>query len=400
MKKHSALLFFFIFLTVIVPSATTVAETNIYGETGVALGYMSNSNLITVETEKETNLTADLWGTLYFSAMDHHLNHCLLALNLEGNLAASLAEEDDPVSIGVDQFYLQIPLFQDAFLYCGKKQKEKGISRFFNVSNRISPKYLVNYEVTRTAPGLVELDFIHSPALSHSYILYFPETNRWEETNIAAFMDFSGQRWTADVFCYLEKLSAPLAGFSLSYQHKAWQYYVETIWKRKADQYILRQNGVEELGLRKMDDPLAAVFGLKLTQENWCFTMEFLHRREGYNSEEQRTFIDYIKTDAGREVGFVNHDLLRNYLGISFSIDSILDSRFSAETKAICSFQPDTFCFHQYVSWQMLTQITYEITQNSLLSFFIEHAAGGKYGEFNNVYPFGQLFALIVQYYF
>lgn len=400
MKKFLVRLAVFLLFTAVFPLTTTGAGIDIYGELGIILAYMDKADSFTPEPGEVSNLGTNLQGNLYFSSIDKDLFHYLLALDLEGSLTGPAK-----VSVGVDQFYIQMPLSQRSFLYGGKKRKEKGISHFFNVANRISPQYLSDYEYERSAPGFIEAAFIHSHVLSHSYMLYFQDANRWEEVSAAAFVDLCLRRLTLDGFFYLEKLSDPMAGFSLSYQKGVFQYYMEALWKREAEQMIIAENspaGPGELALRDQKNPVSAIFGIKTIRDDWSFVLEFLHRQEGCNYEEQKTFIEYIKNSGqtGSSNNHLPHNLLRNYLGVSFSMNSIKDSRLSAESVAIFSFQPDVTRFRDYASWQVLTQIGYEITQNSVLSFHIQTIEGGKYGEFNNLIPQKKSYALMLKHYF
>src|SRR5690554_6776198 len=92
------------------------AGMDIYGDFFTGLNYVRENEEF-LEPSPDGNLGAYLGGNLYFSHKDWQLYQFLLDLRLEGNMA----DRNVPVNLGINQLFLQVPLSDYSFLYCGKK---------------------------------------------------------------------------------------------------------------------------------------------------------------------------------------------------------------------------------------------------------------------------------------
>jgi|LFRM01.1.fsa_nt_gb hypothetical protein len=377
------------------------AGMDIYGDFSTIMQY-SGENKEYLGQAQKGDLGAYLDGNLYFSQIDADFYQYMLALGFEGNLA----DRNAPVAFTVKQLFLQLPLSDYAYLYCGKKSKETGASWFFNVSNRISPKFLSGFDYERTAPGFIEASFIHSGKLAYGGLLYFRDAENWDQVNTAVYTDYNHGNFNADLCLYFEELPDPSMhiGSNLSYQYGIYQFYIESIWKEKAEQYVVvgdTGNPLVDFAARDGKSAFATVFGVSLTKEHWGLVLEYLWRQEGYNQKEQRVFIDYLKKHG--PVGLIHYSrcaLLQNYLAVHWYRKSFIHPSLALGVSSILSFQPGEEEFSQYAAGELTGSISYMLSQNCELALYSRCLTGGMYGEFSNLSPEQSLVALVLTYQF
>ena len=382
-------------------SAQPAAGMDIYGDFFTSLNY-GGENKGYLGPSPAGNLGTYLGGNLYFSHMDRQFYQYVLDLRLEGSLADA-GEQIAPVNLRINQLFLQAPLSSYSFLYCGKKIKETGVSRFFNISNRISPKFLAGFDYQRNAPGFVEVNFIRSHQLANGFILYFRGAKDWDKVSAAAYTDFSQGNFNADGYFYYEELEDPFIGVNLSYQRGVCQFYLESIWKNRAEQFVPvgdTGNPAVDFVVRDRNSLFAVVLGASLTKDDWNFSLEYLHRQEGYDRREQKDFIDYLKAYGPEGVCYTRCALLQNYLAVSWSRGSFLHPDLTVGLSGIFSFQPVREEFSQYVSWELSGSVRYMLAQNCGITLHGRYTGGGEYGEFNNLSPEQYSVALVLSYQF
>jgi hypothetical protein len=317
---------------------------------------------------------------------------------MDGELTNRVAEEPliAPVSLSVNQCFLQVPFSGRSFLYGGKKMKETGVSQFFNISNRISPKFLSGFNYERNAPGFIEANFIYSDQLTQGLLLYFREAKNWDQISAAVYTEYNFGNFYVDGYLYYEELEKPFVGVNLSYQQGFYQFYLESIWKDCSKQVIVVGDTVAR---RDQKGTLSFVGGVSFVKDKWSLVLEYLHRQEGCNSEEQRDFIDYFcRQEQGGEVPYSCYALLRNYLAVSCTYSIHPELKLGLST--ILSFQPVGSNFKEYAAYEFSSNLRYMLNQNCWVTFYGQYLTGGEYGEFNNLSPIRQTIGLALSYMF
>jgi|SRR5690554_488133 len=403
MKAGNGLKQFCLYLYVIcifVLPTRAMATVEIYGDFSVSLN-LDKANKEFIGAPPGGDLGAYLGGNLYLSAVNEENYQYLLDLEIIGSMDEISGEP--PLGLSVNQLYVQIPLTSYNYLYCGRKIKEIGVSNFFNLSNRISPRYLTGYKYERNVtPGFLELNSIVTPNRAHGLIMYFREVKNWDELNLATYIDYHQGNFSGDGYFYYENLNDPYLGLNLSYQWGLYQFYLESIWKGKTEQTLL----IDETGDRSTDflaverkNMLSLVIGVSLSHDNWDLLLEYLRWQDGYNLAEQRKFIDYIKAYK-TDYYYKPYAFSKNYLAISWSLDSFLHPDLTLALSGVASFQSLSGGLSSFSSWEFSTNLRYMLSQNSEITFHASCLTGGEYGEFNNLFATGPSMALVLTHLF
>ena len=406
-KRKLACFFLPVLVAVFLP-AGVAAGMDIFGDFHTNLVYRRENKDFLLGPASGGDLGAYLRGNLYFSLMDRDLYHFMLDLQLEGTLTDRMMPDSTtliaPVSLSVNQLFLQVPLSPYSFVYCGKRNKETGVSRFFHVSNRISPKFLSGFDYERNAPGFLEGSFIRSDTLANGFILYFRGAENWDQISMAAYTDLNYGNFTADGYLYYEELKNLFFGGNLSYQWGVYQFYLESIWKGQAEQAVVvgnTGNPSDDFLVRDQNNSLSTVFGVALARDRWSLALEYLYRQEGYDREEQRNFVNYFERYRPKELTYYSrYALLRHYLAASWSRSSFFHPDLTLEFSGIVSFQPVREDFSKYAAYELSGNIRYMVSQNCALTLYGRYIIGGEYGEFNNFSPEQFSLALVLSYLF
>ncbi len=403
MRTRNGLFQFCLFLSILcvfILPTKAMATVEIYGDYSVSLN-LDQENKEYIGNPPEGDLGAYLGGNLYLSVVNEENYQYLLDLEIIGSMDEIHGEP--PLGISVNQLFLQIPLANYNYLYCGRKIKEIGVSKFFNLSNRISPRYLTGYKYERNVtPGFLELNSIVTPNRAHGFIVYFRETKNWDELNLATYIDYHQGNFSGDGYFYFEKLNDPYLGLNLSYQWGFYQFYLESIWKGKTEKTLLAgetgdlSNDFLTVERKNM---LSMVAGVSISHDDWDFVLEYLRWQEGYNEAEQRQFIDYIKAYK-TDVYYKPYAFSKNYLAISWSLDPFFHPDLSFEFTGVTSFQSLSKRLSSFTSWEFSTNLRYMLSQNLGITFYLQCLTGGKYGEFNNLTATGPSLALVLTHLF
>lgn len=403
MKIRNGFYQFCLFLSVLcifILPTRAMAAVEIYGDFSVSLN-LDKENKEFIGNPPEGDLGTYLGGNLYLSAVNEANYQYLLDLEIMGSMDE--IHGNSPLGISVNQLFAQIPLADYNYLYCGRKIKEIGVSKFFNLSNRISPRYHTGYKYKRNVtPGFLELNSIVTPNRAHGLIVYFREAKNWDELNLATYVDYHRGNFSGDGYFYYEKLNDPYLGLNLSYQWGLYQFYLESIWKGKTEQTLLTdETGEQSTNFLSVErkNILSLVIGVSLSHDDWDLTLEYLRWQEGYNHTEQRKFIDYIKTYK-TDVPYEPYAFSKNYLAISWALDSFFHPDLSLELSGVTSFQSLSEKLSSFNSWEFSTNLRYMLNQNSGITLHIKHLAGGKYGEFNNLSATSPSIALVLTHLF
>lgn len=368
-------------------SGSVLAEgLDIYGNFTTVFSYDKNPNALMTNP----NFTF-LGGNLYMQKKDENQFQYLLDLKFNGSLVNSEAETA-PVDLTVNQLYILVPFSDKTFLYCGKKMKEIGVSNFFNVSNLISPKFLVNNSFTRNGVGLVELDRIESDAFSYGFIANFQNAKNWEEVQGVAFTDVRWGNFYLEDYLYLQQSTGCSLGLDATYQMGKYQLYMESVLKGKAQQQVVSGNtgtpGIDFTTREGLNSP-AVVLGGSITVDNFVAALEYLYNQNGYDATEQANFIDYF-----RNYPLVASDIRKyysrcaftqNYLGLKLSWANFMEKQMTLGLATLVSLQPGSR-FQENTSYEVSTNLEYIFNQNLDLNFYLTYRNGGDKGEFNRFY--------------
>ncbi|HEX3045093.1 MAG TPA: hypothetical protein VHY08_10080, partial [Bacillota bacterium] len=228
------------------------------------------------------NLGTAISGDLYFQTRDENQFQYYLDLKMDGSFVNS-STAIAPVSLSVNQLYALIPFSEESYLYFGKKMKEIGVSNFFNVSNRISPKFLSNYIYSRKALGLVELDELPSDKFNYGLILSFQDAENWDEIQHTVYTNNRIGNFNMENYLYFQKNDDRFWGLDLSYQVGIHQFYLESVLKKHAEQKIITGNTgtLDDFSVRDTENVPATVLGWSVSKDNFSSAVEYMYRDEG-----------------------------------------------------------------------------------------------------------------------
>lgn len=368
---------------------------DIHGNFSSSFSYFA-SNKDSLLADGEANLSAFLGGNLYFQNRDRDLLQYYLDLSFEGSYSGSKNPLTSrialaPVDLGVNQLYVMVPFSHRSFVYLGKKLKEFGVSNFFNISNQISPKYLTDYDFSRKAPGLIEWHRIHSFNFTYGLMLNFQDARRWDETQLTAFFDSRWQDLSVEGYLYYEPDQDYAFALNSIYQWGDYQFYVESMIKGEAEQWILSDDVSAPLKRRDLEDYLNLVLGTSVSFDDFEVSIEYLYRHEGLDKKEQEEFINYLGSlplDVRSEKVsdyYSANALLKNYLGFSFSMSSFLVNDLSFDLSTLISFQPEIDRFEDFASYRINTILGYPLTQNLGINLGYRYQGGGELGEYSRL---------------
>jgi hypothetical protein len=147
---------------------------------------------------------------------------------------ASDVKEKSPIDV-----YLFIKSKNQLIIY--KKYKEIGVSNCFNISNRISPKFYnySSYSYSENVSGIIELDILKSGSFSYGFIMSFADARNWGELQATAFINYGIGDFNIEEYFYTEKFHNYFLGSNLTYQLGKYQFYIESIFKGKAEQKVI-----------------------------------------------------------------------------------------------------------------------------------------------------------------
>lgn len=270
-----------------------------YGDLAWSLGWRSaNGDFIPPSPAGDLSgyLSADLYAE--FRRDDEY--SFLTAVRMEGPMGSGLdaygASAASPLAFSVTQCYLVLPL--DPWrLLVGKRYREIGWTRLFNVANLVTPRAFAAYDFRKDPPAQVELGLALGPAwLSAS--TWFTDAVDWEDVAwlvsgqvvsgpVAAEGGLYG-RASGDWHAYASG-SANLGTVSL---------YAETILDAEAVQERIVSATTDSVVYAAAPDgpAFAAVVGLALDLAGHEFRVEYLHRSQGYSDGEAAVFLDAART--------------------------------------------------------------------------------------------------------
>ncbi len=407
-SKFISGLIFFIFLFTVGPSVDAM---DIHGGFSSSFSYfvLNNDSLL---ADNQANLSTFIGGNLYFQSRDRDLIQYYLDLSFEGSYAGSKNPSTSriklaPVDLGVNQLYVMVPFSHRSFVYLGKKLKEFGVANFFNISNQISPKYMTDYDFSRKAPGLIEWHRIHSFNFTYGLMLNFQDARRWDETQLTTFFDSRWQDLSVEGYLYYQPDQKDHAlALNSIYQWGDYQFYIESILKGKAEQWILSDDLSASLKRRALEDYLNLVLGTSVSFDDFEVSLEYLYRHEGLDQQEQEEFINYLgSVPLDVRMGTIGdyysaNALLQNYLAFSFSMSPFLVNDLSFDLSTLLSFQPEIDRFEDYASYRITTKLGYALTQNLGINLGYRYQGGGEWGEYSRLQSQRSLYSFSIAYAF
>jgi hypothetical protein len=385
--KYTGILLCTILFTGLYSSSVLAEGLDIYGNFTAVFSYdkLNPDSLVA-----KPNLGTFLGGNLYLQKKDENQFQYLLDLKFNGSLVDSQAETA-PVAMTVNQLYILVPFSDKTFLYCGKKMKEIGVSNFFNVSNLISPKFLVNNSFTRNGVGLVELDRIQSDGFSYGFITDFQNAANWEEIQGVAFTDIRWGNFYLEDYLYLQKSTGCSLGLDATYQMGKYQLYMESLLKGKAQQRVVSGSSgdpASDFTIREWQNTPAIVLGGSITVDNFVAALEYLYNQNGYNAKEQADFIDYFRNyPSAPQIGnyYSRCAFTQNYLGLKLNWANFMEKEMTLGLVTLVSLQPGS-SFQEGTSYEVSTNLEYTFNQNLDFNFYLTYRNGGDKGEFNRLY--------------
>lgn len=399
---------FFSFLLLTVPSVDAM---DIYGNFSSNFSYF-DYNKDSLLPDSGENLSNFIGGNLYFQSRDRDLLQYYLDLSFEGSYSGDKDPSTSqdivaPVDLGVNQLYVMVPFSNRSFAYMGKKVKEFGVSKYFNISNQISPKFMTGFDFSRNAPGLIEWHRIHSFDFTYGLMVNFQDAKKWKETQLSAFFDSRRQNLNVEGYLYSEPDQDDYA-FALNsiYQWDDCQFYLESIFKGKAEQWVLDDDVSASLRRRDLEDYLNLVFGTLVSFDDIEVSLEYLYRQEGFDRKEQKEFINYMKNLSLDECEkiiaeyYSANALLKNYLGLNFSLNPFWVDDLSFGLSTLISFQPESDQFEDYASYRVNTNLGYSLTQNLGIEFDYNYLSGGDLGEYSRLKSHSNALTLSLDYAF
>ena len=121
------------------------------------------------------------------------------------------------------------------------------------------------------------------------------------------------------------------------------------------------------------------VAGVSISHDDWDFVLEYLRWQEGYNEAEQRQFIDYVKA-CKTDFTYEPYAFTKNYLVISWSLDSFFHPDLSFEVTGVTSFQSLSKRLSSFTSWEFSTNLRYMLSQNLGITFHLSVLLGEVWG--------------------
>lgn len=369
------------------PWNVSAASTDIYGDLSTYYDYnrQNDNSLATPYGYNDLNSVGDL----YLHTITSDQVQFFLDLKLTGCYIDSPFIQA-PMDLTVNQLYLMTPVYQDkAFLYWGEKYKEIGVSYFFNISNRISPKYLNGFNYTWNPVYLTELDVLSSDTLSYGYIRSFEGPNNLSDVLNTEFVDTRLGNLNLEGYLYEDSANQCL-GLDATYQINKYQLYLESIVKQKAEQKIITGNTGDpavDFQPRDLNGALDFVVGYSVSNGNFSAAVEYMYRNEGYDAGEQDAFIDYLKDHPAAaalmdESDFSSDAFSKNYLGINISQAAFLVNDLSLNLAMVVSGQTDVAAYWKYMGYKMVCSLAYSLTQNLKLTINQACFFGGESSEY------------------
>ncbi len=347
--------------------------------------------------KEQNNFISYFSSNLTFSNMSDKLFYYLLDLNIKGDLVA----QDKSADLGIEQCYLQFSVFDFSYIYCGLKNRDMGTAHYFSVGDRLNPNHINGISQSGGTPGLVEYFHILSGSTAYGLLAYFRDAQSYDDINLAAYLDYSKGNFSWEMYHFLEQLKNQFLFTSLAYQCGNSLFYLDAVWQRNPEQYsIIAQTGNTDNDFKRKNEKnmLATTLGISYTSKGKNLLLEYTHRQEGYNMEEQQTYLDYLQAYDGIGLNYYSlYNFARNYLvaSVAWDMASLPDLNF--EVAGILSFQPGD---KDYSSMQYLGKVTYQIEQNCALSLNVSHISGGKCGEFTNLAPNKSTVGVALNYHF
>jgi len=335
-----------------------------------------NKDYILYDEDNEWNDYASfLTASISFSGGGFGLSRFGIGLVLNTSFNTDNTESGSPVSF--NQLYFRIPINTFLFLTVGKIKQEFGEAVFTNFSNRLSPKYFIRNNVTRTAPGLVMLDWIAADFLSLGVFSWFPDIKKWKDTDIGMDASLNLDIFSVSFHGFLEKLKYPYLGIDSSLTFDYFKIYVESIIKGKSDQYYFSKDETTGYIAEQTKDKIFynIAGGIAVSVNIFNFGIEYWYRSEGVTDNNDSAFKDAVKENPANLSYYSPDNYGKYYIGLLFNCSKVFIDNLSFSIKTSYSFLEKT-------GGSMSSYFDYIFNDNAAFEIKLIYLYGDKLSEY------------------
>lgn len=356
-----------LFLIVLVISLNSVfaGDISVNGSVGFDFLYLNeNSKIKEGKGENWDDFVANINGNSFITYYTEDLFSITCDIDAAGSLKpVSNSEETNiaPVDLNISQLYINF-IVKDFIFYVGKKKREIGGNGYFNVSNRISPKFSNLGTSDNSSLGMVEVEWLLNDKVQLGSISYFTNSEDWENVSLAPYMFLSLWPFTFETYLYFEEMDRINLGYNIDTQLSDFSFYIEGILKEKSD---LVKAGKDEY-LKWTNSVIA---GLSYSGVLFSASLEYLYNNEGWSFNDFDKF--YLDSKP-------SSPLFKNYVVMGFGKSDIVVENLSFRLNLVNSLPEldlDTY------SLKASASLTYSFNDLRFTGYF-QKSFGGSDSEY------------------
>ncbi len=309
-----------------------------------------------------------------------------------------------PVTISVNQLFLQLPLADTLMLYAGKRVREMGKARSFPVVNRINPRLYSQTHASSQGAGLVELDFFPLYWLNTTAVMFFKgideATAKWGDLNALFQADINVYPVDVSFYAYREKQGDFPLGLSASAQINYVTIYGEYLYTKNSDVKVLTNAGSSDpskaFQLRDAKHYQALTAGFSYQDNELSMAAEYAWNSNALSVKEADDMKEYIENcdnsfpsgDAETiKEGIIElyrnrNRFMQHYFDVSIGYRPEAFSDLSFSLGAVMSFPDFGNDFSRLWGYNAHAGLSYSLKQAVSASFRVDAYGGGEDSEY------------------
>ncbi len=309
-----------------------------------------------------------------------------------------------PVTITVNQLFLQVPLADTLMLYAGKRVREMGKAQSFPVVNRINPRLFSQTHVSSEGAGLVELDFFPLYWLDTTAVMFFKDidaaTAKWGDLNALFQADIAVYPVDVSFYAYREKQDNYPLGLSASVQINYVTIYGEYLYTKNSDVKVLTNAGSsdppEAFQLRDKKHYHALTAGFSYRDNELSMAAEYAWNSNALSVKEADDMKEYIENYGNNfpsgnaettkegiiELYHNRNRFMRHYFDVSVGYTPEAFSDISFSLGAVMSFPDFGDNFLRLWGYNAHAGLSYSLKQAVRASFRVDAYGGGEDSEY------------------